>query len=100
MSLVTPGVTDLAQARSFYEAPGYQDAQQPDDEGCFFQAGEMVFGLWAALGGQRSHLRLISGCACWEHEASSARRAEKETAVKQDRSTHGGLPGKARARKA
>jgi uncharacterized glyoxalase superfamily protein PhnB len=26
-------------------------AHQPDDEVCFFQAGEMVFGLWTALGG-------------------------------------------------
>jgi uncharacterized protein len=51
ISLVTLGVTDLAQARSFYEALGWRDAQQPDDEVCFFQAGGMVFGLWTALGG-------------------------------------------------
>jgi catechol 2,3-dioxygenase-like lactoylglutathione lyase family enzyme len=51
ISLVTLGVTDLARARSFYEALGWHDAQQPDDEVCFFQAGGMVFGLWTALGG-------------------------------------------------
>ena len=51
ISLVTLGVTDLARARSFYEALGWGGAQQPDDEVCFFQVGGMVFGLWAALGG-------------------------------------------------
>ena len=51
ISLVTLGVTNLNRARSFYEAMGWQRAQQPDDEVCFFQAGGMVFGLWTALGG-------------------------------------------------
>jgi predicted lactoylglutathione lyase len=51
ISLVTLGVTDLARARQFYEAMGFTGAHQPDDEVCFFQAGGMVFGLWAALGG-------------------------------------------------
>ena len=51
ISLVTLGVTDLARARTFYEAIGWGGAQQPDDEVCFFQAGGMVFGLWTALGG-------------------------------------------------
>ena len=51
ISLVTLGVTDLARARSFYESLGWTGAQQPDDEVCFFQAGGMFFGLWAALGG-------------------------------------------------
>jgi catechol 2,3-dioxygenase-like lactoylglutathione lyase family enzyme len=51
ISLVTLGVSDLARARSFYEAMGWAGAHQPDDEVCFFQAGGMVFGLWAALGG-------------------------------------------------
>jgi predicted lactoylglutathione lyase len=51
VSLVTLGVSDLARARRFYEALGWSGAQQPDDEVCFFQAGGMVFGLWAALGG-------------------------------------------------
>lgn len=51
ISLVTLGVTDLARARSFYEAMGWTGAQQPDQEVCFFQAGGMVLGLWTALGG-------------------------------------------------
>lgn len=51
ISLVTLGVEDLPQARAFYEALGWSDAQQPDDEVCFFQAGGMVFGLWTQLGG-------------------------------------------------
>src|SRR5438874_11826079 len=51
ISLVTLGVEDLSRARAFYEALGWEGAQQPDDEVCFFQAGGMVFGLWSALGG-------------------------------------------------
>ena len=51
ISLLSLGVTDLARARAFYEALGWCDAQQPDDEVCFFQAGGMVLGLWTALGG-------------------------------------------------
>lgn len=51
ISLVTLGVADLPRARSFYEALGWEGAQQPDDKVCFFQAGGMVLGLWAALGG-------------------------------------------------
>jgi catechol 2,3-dioxygenase-like lactoylglutathione lyase family enzyme len=51
ISLVTLGVADLGRARAFYEALGWQGAQQPDDEVCFFQTGGMVFGLWTALGG-------------------------------------------------
>jgi predicted lactoylglutathione lyase len=51
ITLVTLGVTDLRRARAFYEALGWSDGRQPDDEVCFFQAGGMVFGLWTALGG-------------------------------------------------
>ena len=51
ISLVTLGVTDLTRARGFYETLGWDAAQQPDQEVCFFQAGGMVFGLWTALGG-------------------------------------------------
>jgi catechol 2,3-dioxygenase-like lactoylglutathione lyase family enzyme len=51
ISLITLGVTDLGRARGFYEALGWGGAEQPDGEVCFFQAGGMVFGLWAALGG-------------------------------------------------
>ncbi len=51
ISLITLGVSDLAKARGFYEALGWSGAQQPDDDVCFFQAGAMVFALWASLGG-------------------------------------------------
>jgi catechol 2,3-dioxygenase-like lactoylglutathione lyase family enzyme len=51
ISLITLGVRDLNIARSFYEALGWEGAQQPDDTVCFFQAGAMVFGLWTDLGG-------------------------------------------------
>ncbi len=51
ISLVTLGVRDLGRARSFYEALGWEDARQPDDEIVFFQAGGMVLGLWTRLGG-------------------------------------------------
>ncbi len=51
ISLVTFGVRDLGRALAFYKALGWSDAQQPDDEIAFFQAGGMVFGLWTALGG-------------------------------------------------
>ena len=54
ISLVTLGVENLARARAFYEALGWRNAQQPDDEVAFYQAGGMIFGLWAALGGQSS----------------------------------------------
>src|SRR6202047_3570037 len=51
ITMVTLGVRDLARARAFYEALGWRGAQQPDDEVAFYQAGGMIFGLWAALGG-------------------------------------------------
>ena len=51
ISLVTLGVENLARARAFYEALGWRNAQQPDDEVAFYQAGGIVFALWAALGG-------------------------------------------------
>ncbi len=51
ISVITLGVRDLSVSRSFYEAIGWQDAQQPNGEICFFQAGSMVVGLWTALGG-------------------------------------------------
>ncbi len=51
ISVITLGVRDLSVSRSFYEGIGWHDAQQPDGEICFFQAGSMVVGLWTALGG-------------------------------------------------
>jgi predicted lactoylglutathione lyase len=46
VSLVTLGVGDLARARAFYEAVGWQTGAGPDDDVVFFQAGDMVFALW------------------------------------------------------
>lgn len=51
ISVVTLGVKNLAEARTFYETLGWSGAQQPDDEVCFFQTGGMVCALWTALGG-------------------------------------------------
>ncbi|MFC7431894.1 MULTISPECIES: VOC family protein [unclassified Agrococcus] len=51
ISLITLGVHDLPRERAFYEAMGWADAQQPDDEVCFFQAGDMVFALWTGVAG-------------------------------------------------
>jgi uncharacterized protein len=46
VSLITLGVRDLARARRFYEALGWQTGAQPDDDVVFFQAGDMIFALW------------------------------------------------------
>jgi len=46
LSLVTLGVGDLARARSFYEALGWQTRAAPDDDVVFFQAGCMIVALW------------------------------------------------------
>ena len=46
INLVTLGVRDLQRAKGFYEALGW-DGRSPDDEVVFFQAGGMVFGLYA-----------------------------------------------------
>jgi catechol 2,3-dioxygenase-like lactoylglutathione lyase family enzyme len=46
VSLITLGVTDLAEARRFYEALGWETGAEPDDDVAFFQAGEMVLALW------------------------------------------------------
>jgi predicted lactoylglutathione lyase len=47
VSLITLGVRDLARARAFYEALGWQTGAQPDDDTIFFQAGDMVLALWS-----------------------------------------------------
>lgn len=44
ISLVTLGVSDLARARAFYEALGWQG--QEVEETVFFQAGGLALGLW------------------------------------------------------
>jgi uncharacterized protein len=46
LSLVTLGVTDLAKARAFYEALGWETGAAPDDDVVFFQAGGMIVALW------------------------------------------------------
>ena len=45
ISLITLGVADLRRAMDFYAGLGWQ-GYTPDDDVAFFQAGEMVFGLW------------------------------------------------------
>ena len=47
LSLVTLGVTDLARARAFYTALGWQTGAEPADDVVFFQAGGMIVGLWS-----------------------------------------------------
>jgi catechol 2,3-dioxygenase-like lactoylglutathione lyase family enzyme len=46
LSLVTLGVSDLARARSFYEALGWKTGAAPADDVVFFQAGGMIVALW------------------------------------------------------
>ena len=46
VSLITLGVTDLARARSFYEALGWQTGASPADDVVFFQTGCMIVALW------------------------------------------------------
>ncbi len=45
VGMVTLGVLDLKRAVAFYEALGWEGTT-PDRDVYFFQAGEMVFGLW------------------------------------------------------
>lgn len=45
ISVVTLGVTDLARARSFYEALGWAD-ESADDGVVFIQVGALILGLW------------------------------------------------------
>jgi uncharacterized protein len=45
VSLITLGVADVARARGFYEALGWQ-GQSPDGDVVFFQAGGMILALW------------------------------------------------------
>jgi catechol 2,3-dioxygenase-like lactoylglutathione lyase family enzyme len=46
VSVVTLGVRDLARARRFYEALGWETGAKPGDDVVFFQAGDMVLALW------------------------------------------------------
>ena len=47
VSLVTLGVSDLARARTFYEALGWRTGAAPADDVVFFQAGGMIVALWS-----------------------------------------------------
>jgi uncharacterized protein len=46
LSLITLGVTDLARARSFYEALGWTTGAGLEDDVVFFEAGGMIVALW------------------------------------------------------
>lgn len=46
VTVVTLGVHDLARARRFYEALGWQTGAGEDDDVAFFQTGDMVLSLW------------------------------------------------------
>jgi hypothetical protein len=46
VSMVTLGVADVPRARAFYERLGWSAAESPAGDVVFFQAGEMVLGLW------------------------------------------------------
>ena len=46
LSLVTLGVRDLSRAKAFYEAMGWTNNAQPEDDVVFFQAGGMIVALW------------------------------------------------------
>ena len=46
VSVITLGVRDLARARRFYEALGWQTGAAPGDDVVFFQTGDMVLALW------------------------------------------------------
>jgi predicted lactoylglutathione lyase len=46
LSLVTLGVSDLPNARAFYEALGWTTGAGAEDDVVFFQAGGMILALW------------------------------------------------------
>lgn len=46
VNVITLGVADLARARRFYAALGWETGAAPDDDVVFFQAGETVVALW------------------------------------------------------
>ncbi len=46
ISLITLGVANLARARDFYQAMGWQPATGSGDDVVFLQVGGMAFALW------------------------------------------------------
>ncbi len=97
VTAITLGVSDLARARAFYEAMGWSDARQPDDEVCFFQAGGMVLALWTALGGHGAPgIELAHNVRSPEQVSAvleDARRAGGRIARPAERAPWGGLTG-------
>jgi uncharacterized protein len=95
--MVTLGVADLVAARTFYEALGWKVTQQPDDEVCFFQAGGMVFGLWAALGGHGAPgvelAHNVGSAAEVESVIAEAERAGGRVVRTPERAVWGGFTG-------
>ena len=47
VTLVTLGVADLARARTFYEALGWQTGAGPGDDVVFFDTGGLIVSLWS-----------------------------------------------------
>jgi predicted lactoylglutathione lyase len=46
VGVITLGVTDLANARAFYDGLGWKTGAAPADDVVFFQAGGTVVALW------------------------------------------------------
>lgn len=46
MTLITLGVSDVARARSFYEALGWTSGAAPDDDVVFFKTPGCIVALW------------------------------------------------------
>src|SRR6202521_3280056 len=95
--MVTLGVKDLARARAFYEALGWSGAVQPDNEVAFYQAGGMIFGLSAALGGHRAPGIDLANNVCSPEEVdaliAAARRVGGTITRPAARAASGGYPG-------
>jgi uncharacterized protein len=74
---------------------GWDGAQQPDEEVCFFQADGMVLGLWTELGGHgASGVELAHNVRAPESGGNTCRgqagRREDRTAA---RAARGGMSG-------
>ena len=46
VSLITLGVSDRERAKAFYTAIGWEVGHEVADDVVFFQAGDMIVGLW------------------------------------------------------
>lgn len=54
ITLVTLKVASLQRARDFYEALGFETPSTPTPDVAFYQAGQIVLGLWERAGDHRS----------------------------------------------